>query len=192
MAVAPAALQTGYNAQILARYNFDSEMNFYPIKLIVGIVAGFVATAIGNLLPLFLAVIVFEVVDFVTGCIKSAVVARRKKERFAFESTKAWRAIYKVVFLLVGIILAEILDATLALERMRLANYFTGFCCGIEFWSFLENAAVISNHPVFRWLRQFMKIKAEEQVGIDFDSITKRKRAKKQTNYDNRRDYPTD
>ena len=63
------------------------------------------------------------------------------------------------------------LDQTIAEEtRLRFANWFTAFCCGVEFWSFLENAAVISDHPLFRWLRKFMKTKVEESTGIDFDA----------------------
>lgn len=150
------------------------NFNLYPTKIFAGLVAGFMAAFVQNLLPLFVAVTVFEAVDFVTGCIKSGVVAHRNHEKFAFESVKAWRTIYKFVFILVGVILAEMLDAIIAEDtRLRFANYFTAFCCGVEFWSFLENAAVISDHPIFRWLRQFMKIKVEDQTGIDFDGVKK-------------------
>lgn len=146
------------------------QMNLYHEKVMAGILAGFLTVFTENLLPLFITVTVFELVDFITGCIKSAVVAKRKKERFAFESIKAWRAIYKYVFLLIGIVLTEMLDRTIANEgRLRLANYFTGFACGVEFWSFLENAAIISDHPVFRWLRKFMKFRVEETTGLDID-----------------------
>lgn len=151
-------------------------MKFYPTRELAGIVAGFVAVFFESLLPLFIAVVIFEMVDFITGVIKSYVVAKRKKQKFAFESVKAWRTIYKMILILVGIVLTEMLDATFSEERLRFANYFAGFCCGVEFWSFLENAAVISNHPVFRWLRKFMKIKVEDQVGIDFDEITSKKK----------------
>lgn len=150
------------------------NFNLYPAKIFAGLVAGFMAAFVQNLLPLFVAVTVFEAVDFVTGCIKSGVVAHRNHEKFAFESVKAWRTIYKFVFILIGVVLAEMLDAIIAEDtRLRFANYFTAFCCGVEFWSFLENAAVISDHPIFRWLRQFMKIKVEDQTGIDFDGVKK-------------------
>lgn len=146
------------------------NFNLYPAKIFAGLVAGFMAVFVQNLLPLFVAVTVFEAVDFVTGCIKSGVIAHRNHEKFAFESVKAWRTIYKFVFILIGVVLAEMLDAIIAEDtRLRFANYFTAFCCGVEFWSFLENAAVISDHPIFRWLRQFMKLKVEDQTGIDFD-----------------------
>lgn len=150
------------------------NFNLYPTKIIAGLVAGFMAVFVQNLLPLFVAVTVFEAVDFVTGCIKSGVVAHRNHQKFAFESVKAWRTIYKFVFILIGVVLAEMLDAIIAEDtRLRFANYFTAFCCGVEFWSFLENAAVISDHPIFRWLRQFMKLKVEDQTGIDFDGAKK-------------------
>ena len=146
----------------------------YPQKIFVGILAGFLSVFVKNLLPLFVTVTVFEIIDFVTGVIKSAVVAKRTKQQFAFESVKAWRTIYKFVFILVGIVLAEMLDKTVATEtRLRFANYFTAFCCGVEFWSFLENAAVISDHPIFRWLRKFMKFKLEDEIGMTFDDAQK-------------------
>lgn len=145
------------------------DYNLYPTKILVGIVMGFVGAFFNNLLPLFLMATIFEFIDFITGVIKSATIARRKKEKFCFESVKAWRTIYKYIFILLGILMAEMLDMTLAVDgRLRFANYFTAFCCGVEFWSFLENAAVISNHPVFRWLRKFMKMKVEDQIGADF------------------------
>ena len=151
-------------------------MSFYPAKILAGILAGFLSLFVENLLPLFITVTVFELVDFITGVIKSAVVAKRTKQRFAFESVKAWRTIYKFVFILIGIVLAEMLDQTIAAEtRLRFANYFTAFCCGVEFWSFLENAAVISDHPVFRWLRKFMKFKLEDQLGMTFENAKNEK-----------------
>lgn len=150
------------------------HLNFYPAKILAGLIAGFFAIFVDNLLPLFVTVTIFELVDFLTGCIKSGVVAKRKGEKFAFESVKAWRTIYKFVFLLIGIVLAELLDHTIANEsRLRFANYFTCFACGVEFWSFLENAAIISDHPIFRWLRKFMKLKVEETTGLTIEGDKK-------------------
>ena len=152
------------------------HFNIYPAKILAGVLAATIALFIDNVLPLFIMVTVFEVIDFLTGVIKSAVVSKRKGERFAFESVKAWRTIYKFVFILIGILLAEMLDHTIAEEtRLRFANYFTAFCCGIEFWSFLENAAVISEHPLFLWLRKFMKFKVEDQIGMTLEEAKKKK-----------------
>lgn len=147
------------------------HFNLYPNKMLAGFLASIAAVFCENLLPLVLTVAIFEAMDFGTGVLKSAVLAKRAGRRFAFESIKAWRTIYKLVFILIGIFLAEMLDQTIAEEtRLRFANWFTAFCCGVEFWSFLENAAVISDHPLFRWLRKFMKTKVEESTGVDFDA----------------------
>lgn len=147
-----------------------SEMlsfNLYPLKIFVGGFAGFLSVFVEELMPLIFTVFLFEIIDFVTGLIKSAVVSKRKGEHFAFESIKAWRTIYKLLFLILGIVLFEMLDRALSLEsRFRFANYFTVFCCSVELWSFLENAAIISDHPIFRALRKYMRVKVDEQIGL--------------------------
>ena len=141
------------------------RMTLYPAKLISGLLAGLLSVFVRNLLPLFVTVTIFEAVDFVTGVIKSYVVAKRTNQRFAFESVKAWRTIYKYVFILVGVFLAELLDKTLATEiRLRLANYFMAFCCGVEFWSFLENASQLSESPMFVWLKQYVRRRIRKEV----------------------------
>lgn len=148
------------------------QFNMYPEKVFSGLIAGIGAVFFQNLLPLFMCVLVFEVIDFVTGCLKSYVLSHRSKKNFAFESVKAWRTIYKLVFIFLGTVLAEMLDYVISDNRLRLSNYFVGFCCGVEFWSFLENAAVISEHRVFIWLKQFMKVKVDEALDTDIDNIT--------------------
>ena len=152
-------------------HKIEPEMmnfNLYPAKCGVGCIAGLLSMFADDLKPLFQTVLIFEAVDLCTGVMKSIVVARRNNRQWAFESVKAWRTIYKVVFLLVGVYLAERLDYILADERrLRLANYFTGFCCGVEFWSFLENAAVISEHPIFLWLRKYMKFRVDDEIGAN-------------------------
>jgi len=147
------------------------NFNFYHEKVMSGLIAGAVGVFFDTLMPLFICVFIFEAIDFITGIMKSYVHAKRNGERFAFESIKAWRTIYKIVFILLGIVLSEMLDSIISEESLRLANFFTAFCCGIEFWSFLENAAEISEHPVFRWLKKFMKHKVENEIGESFDNM---------------------
>ena len=61
------------------------------MKMFAGVTAGFASVWAEELRPLFIAVLVFEAVDFVTGVMKSFVKARREGRNFAFESVKAWR-----------------------------------------------------------------------------------------------------
>ena len=58
------------------------HINLYPAKVLAGVLAGFVAVFVDNLLPLFITVTIFELVDFITGCVKSGVVAKRQGKTF--------------------------------------------------------------------------------------------------------------
>ena len=49
------------------------QLTIYPAKIFAGILAGFLSLFVQNLLPLFITVTVFELVDFITGVIKSAL-----------------------------------------------------------------------------------------------------------------------
>ena len=156
---------------IINSLNPMENYNLYFEKYMAGIAGAAVGAFFDNLLTLFLAVLFFEALDFITGCWKSAVVAHRNNERFAFESIKAWRTVYKVVFIVVGTVAFEWLDGIFASGvRMGFANYFVGGVCGIETWSFLENAAVISDWAPFRWLSKYMKVKVEDKIGAKFET----------------------
>ena len=107
----------------------------------------------------------FVCIDFVTGVVASRVRARRQRARWAFESAKAWQTVYKIVLVTVGIALTWLIDRfVLPFAELHLANLFTGFVCGVELWSYLENAAELSDHPLFRGLQKLMKQKIDNQL----------------------------
>lgn len=115
---------------------------------------------------LVLCALVFVAIDFVTGVAADRKRARRHSEPWGFESEKAWNTVVKLACVMAGIMLAWLIDSTILPHmNLRLANLFTGFVCGVEFWSYLENAAELSDHPVFRWLRRFMKDKLDKSIG---------------------------
>lgn len=116
---------------------------------------------------LILCAVVFIALDFVTGVAASYKRAQRKSEPWGFESAKAWSTVVKLACVMAGIVLAWLIDACiLSYMNLRMANLFTGFVCGVEFWSYLENAAEISNHPVFRKLNKFMKSKLDKELDV--------------------------
>lgn len=132
----------------------------YLIGLITGIFSLFAPIA-----SLITCAVVFVAIDFVTGVLASRKVARKQGYEWGFESDKAWDTVIKLVFILAGIALSWLIDSKiLAHMDLNLANLFTGFVCGVEFWSYLENAAIISNHPIFRYLKRFMRDKMEGVV----------------------------
>ena len=48
--------------------------------------------------------------------------------------------------------------------NLNLANLFTGFVCGVELWSFIENASTISRAPLFEWLSKWVKRRIDRHV----------------------------
>lgn len=96
-------------------------------------------------------------VDFVTGCLASRAVARRAGRRWRFESRKAWRTVRKWALVVTGIVMAWTVEyAAGEATGIPMARLFTGFVCGVELWSFLENAAQLSEAPLFRRLKRFL------------------------------------
>ena len=144
-------------------------LNITPEKFPVA--AAFSLSAmLSPLYPLLICAGVFIAVDFVTGIWAGKVRARREGRSWGLESDKARRTVYKTVFTMGGIFLAWMLEThVLDFMTLNLAKIFTGFVCGVEFWSWLENAAEISDHPVFRGVKKLMKKKVEDAIGCDLD-----------------------
>lgn len=135
---------------------------------------------VGWMMPihgLLVCAFVFISMDFVTGVLASFKRARKAGVNWCFESRKAWNTIYKLFFVMGGIILAWIMDACiLDFMNLRLAHLFTGFVCGVEFWSYLENAAEISDHAIFRWLGKYMKKQVGNAIEADFNENKRKKK----------------
>ncbi len=133
--------------------------------------AGAAASLAGLLAPvkgLILCALAFIAIDFVTGVWADRKRVRAKGGKWGFESAKAWRSVVKTAFVMGGIVLAWLIDAhILGFMNLNLARLFTGFVCGVEFWSYLENAAEISGHPIFIWLKRFMKSKLNDKMGAE-------------------------
>ncbi len=142
------------------------------------------ATIIGCIIGFFapiqtLVQMVFEfiAIDFIVGVWASRVKAKRagKLSEWGFESKKAWRTIWKLLFVIIGIVLFYHLDCViLSFVELRMPQLFCGFVCSVELWSFLENAACISTHPVFKWLKKYMGEKGADYV-ISPDELSKAK-----------------
>ena len=137
-------------------------------------ISGLAFSIAGPLLPLrplAIVLFIFIAIDFITGLIASW----HRGEGFC--SKKMWRTIYKTVFALTGIVMAHLLDEIVLLPAigspLHLARFFTAFVCGTEFWSFLENASELSQHPIFRIVRKLMNNKIKEVTGADMDETIK-------------------
>jgi phage-related holin len=116
--------------------------------------------------PLIAVATFFVVVDFITGVVASRAIARREGREWWFESRKAWRTILKAGFVAIAIVMMWVIDCyVLEFMHLNIAKLFTGFVCGVEMWSFLENAATISRSPLFEWMSRWVKRRVGREVG---------------------------
>lgn len=133
-------------------------------RLVSGAAAGFVAlfAPIG---PLVACAMVFIGIDFLSGVAAGRTVARREGRAWYFESCQAWRTVLKLGLTVTTIAMAWLIDScVLDFMQLNIARLFTGFTCGVELWSFLENAAQLSDAPLFRWLRRYVRRRIRKEV----------------------------
>ena len=128
---------------------------------IVGIVSLF-----APIVPLVGCALLFVAVDFVTGVAASRARARRSGEKWYFESHEAWRTILKLGFVIIAIAMSWLVEScVLDFVTLNITRIITGIICGVELWSFLENASVLSDAKLFEWLRNYVKRKVENEIG---------------------------
>ena len=152
-------------------------LNVTPENLPVAAVFSFSAM-IDPLLPMLISAPMFILLNFTTGVWAGKVRARREGQSWKFENDKAWKTIFKIGFTLVGILMAEELETRiLDFMTLNLAKMFAGFVAGVEFWSFLGNAAEITDYSVFRALKKLMKKKVEDAIGCDLEEGKPNKKA---------------
>lgn len=136
-------------------------------KYISGCVAA-LAALFSPVVPMIWSLIGFIGFDFITGVMASHAEARRIGQAWYFESREAWRTIEKLGFSIIALCMAFIIDTLLlGFMELHLTNLFAGFICGVEMWSFLENACRISDAPLLKHIRQFVKHKVEKEIKQD-------------------------
>lgn len=116
--------------------------------------------------PLVACTMLFIGIDFLSGVAADRAAARTARRAWHFESRKAWRTVVKLALALTAIAMAWLIDScVLGFLHSNLARIFTGFTCGVELWSFLENAAQLSDAPLFRWLRRYVGRRIRKEAG---------------------------
>lgn len=137
------------------------EMLFKYISAVIASLCGLLCP----IAPLISSAVLFVAIDFVTGVVASRVTARREGRAWWFESRKAWRTVAKAGFVATAIVMMWVIDhQMLDFMHLNLAKLFTGFVCGVELWSFLENAAAISGSPLFEMLGRWVRRRVGEEV----------------------------
>ena len=116
--------------------------------------------------PVILCALSFIFVDFVTGVVASRCEAKQRGKAWYFSSHEAWRTIRKAGFVLLTIGMCWLVESCiLNFMTLNITRLVAGAICGVEMWSFLENASVLSDAKLFEWLRNYVKRKVEREFG---------------------------
>lgn len=133
-------------------------------RSVSGAAAG-IAALFAPIGPLVATCMLFIGIDFLTGVAADRAAARREGRAWFFESCRAWRTVLKLALAVTAIGMAWLIDqCVLDFLQLNLARIFAGFTCGVELWSFLENAAQLSDAPLFRWLRRYVHRRIRKEV----------------------------
>lgn len=110
---------------------------------------------------LFLWLLIFILVDMVSGCYASL------KEGKHLESRKMQKTIIKFILYTTSVILLHGLDLyMITFAECGLARIGSSIICGIEIYSIFENFYRATKNPVFRVLTQFTLQKVEGKTGV--------------------------
>lgn len=138
------------------------------MEILFKYVSGAIMALVGMLCPitpLIVVAMVFITIDFITGIVASRIEAKRANEPWRLESRKMWRTVAKAGFVALAIVMMWIIDSMLlGFMHLNLTNIFTGFVCGVELWSFIENAARISGSSLFEWIGRWVKHRITKEV----------------------------
>ena len=116
--------------------------------------------------PVILCALAFIFVDFVTGVLASRCETKKRGDQWYFSSHEAWRTIRKAGFVLLTIAMSWLIEyCILDFVTLHITRIIAGAICGVEMWSFLENASVLSDGKLFRWLRNYVRRKVEKEIG---------------------------
>ena len=116
--------------------------------------------------PVILCALAFIFVDFVTGVLASRCETKKRGNKWYFSSHEAWRTIRKAGFVLLTIAMSWLIEyCILDFVTLHITRIIAGAICGVEMWSFLENASVLSDGKLFKWLRNYVRRKVEKEIG---------------------------
>ncbi len=134
-------------------------------RFVSGAAAG-IAALFAPIAPMVGCTLIFIGIDFITGTAADRVMTRREGLAWHFESRKAWRTVVKAALALTAIAMAWLIDSRIfGHGEPHTARIFAGFACGVELWSFLENAAQLSEARIFKVLRRYVVRRIGKEAG---------------------------
>lgn len=124
---------------------------------------------LGPINVLFLWLIIFIMVDFISGIYASLVEGK------IITSHKLQKTVGKFVMYATALFLLHGIDVyMLPFIDLYLARIGCTLICGIELYSVFENCYRITGNPVFRILTQTTLRKIEQHTGVSQDELVKK------------------
>lgn len=118
--------------------------------------------------PLIVCALAFICADFLSGVLADRRLTLRSGRRWYFASAAAWRTVRKAGFVIISIAMAWLVErCVLDFVELHLAKMLAGFVCAVEMWSFLENASVLADTPLFVQLRGYVRRRIGDTLGDD-------------------------
>lgn len=117
----------------------DLEKYFNWVTISIGAVGGFLATALGGWDKWLMALLVFAIVDYITGLIKGAYTKQLSSEI-------GWKGIIKKIYIFLLIAIAHIMQSTFG-NALPLRDMTIMFFIANEGLSLVENIAVFIPIP---------------------------------------------
>lgn len=165
-------------------------MKYLYINTIWKFLAGLIGAGFALLLPvkdLIYIVLTCTAIDFAVGIMAShkrhyAAKPRTRRVWWTYiirppewlQSKRMWRTGEKCVLIVIGIYMFYQLDITILENTNRLlARIFAGFISAVELYSFLENAAYLTDYAPFRAAKKIVRDRVEKETGIDLDQVEK-------------------
>lgn len=130
------------------------------------IMLGFAVSFLGYLSPV--SNVMHVVIAAITADMLIGLWASRKQGK-GWESKKMWRTVTKITLAVIVISLLFAMDTEMGVDAVQTHKIVAWLITGFEMWSILENAAKISDHRIFRILKQYMHDRIEVNTGLDID-----------------------
>jgi phage-related holin len=103
---------------------------------------------------------IFILIDLISG------LWAAKKAKIPIESLKMRKTVTKLIWYMVAVIMAHMMECTFGLNWAHLAQITGGFICMVEIKSVFENITKITNEPVFVRIYKVFEKKAENITGV--------------------------
>lgn len=133
----------------------------------IGMIGGLIANLLGGWTSDMTTLVIFMIIDFITGLIVAGVFQKsNKSDSGAYNSKAGWKGLCKKCLTLFFVIIAHRLDVELGMNYIRTAT-IVGFIAN-EAMSIIENAGLMGM-PMPKVVTKAIEVLKEKSEGAELD-----------------------